>query len=138
MKELTKNQLAELAVMLAEDSTFTTIRRVLDLPENYNIKTVCEYYGEKYIKLFNVHKNSIKTTNINKKEIENENEQYKLEKRSQLPEPILNCKRFEKVTIRIHFETNEQMKQFVKESPFKSAEAYSLAVYEFLEKHNTK
>lgn len=178
MIKLNKNQLVELAIMLADDTSFVEIRKVLGLSKSQNIKSLCEYYGKKYIKLYESHINNIKnnklelieTKMINNSEIKEmifkgfnglaeilekkeninliesnveksnkENNEIVIEKLPvHLPAEIERCKSFDKVTIRVLGELNEEFKNFIKGSSFKSAELYSLAIYELLKKYNGK
>lgn len=63
MKKLSDEQKKLLLNMLIEDVPFTQIRKNLGLGLSYNLKTLCEYLGHKYIKAYNLHIN-----NFNKKD----------------------------------------------------------------------
>lgn len=170
MVKLSKEQLNTLAVMLAGDMPFAKIKEELNLNKNYNLKNLCDYYGKKYIKLYDSHINILKEKkeivvkeNNNLKEMmlhgfnslaeilkKNNNVQNLLEQKENknndeiiieklpdhLPLEIQNYKVFDKISIRINGEINERFKEFIKENnKFKSAEFYSLAIFEFLEKY---
>lgn len=64
MKKLSDEQKKLLLNMLIEDVPFTQIRKNLGLGLSYNLKTLCEYLGHKYIKAYNLHIN-----NFNKKDL---------------------------------------------------------------------
>lgn len=64
MKKLSDEQKKLLLNMLIEDVPFTQIRKNLGLGLSYNLKTLCEYLGQKYIKAYNLHIN-----NFNKKDL---------------------------------------------------------------------
>lgn len=172
MVKLDKEQLIKLSIMLASDESFASIKRELGLSKNYNIKNLCDYYGKKYIRLYESHINVLKENNslivprnedlkelifkgfnsvadlinrnqnnlIESKDIKNNTvpgNEYVIEKLpEQLPLEIQKYKSFDKITIRVQGEINEKFKNFIKENgTFKSAEFYSLALWEFLKKY---
>lgn len=64
MKILNKEEKEFLLKALIEDQSFSFIRQKLGVNKNYNLKTLCEYLGGKYLKAYNLHINNHKSTSL--------------------------------------------------------------------------
>lgn len=65
MKALTTEEKELLLKLLIEDKPFSLIKKELGVNKNYNLKSLCEYLGKKYLRAYELHINNItKSTEI--------------------------------------------------------------------------
>lgn len=163
MKKLSLEQQNKLIHMLLEDESFTKIRKALNLGERYNIKNLCEYYGGKLYKAYNLHINNYRkeyklvehspiltkdefyktiqmlSTQLQQQDLITNNEEIVI---NVLPK-TLPCRlqgenyKIKQTSIKIIDNVYNEFTQYCKQKKnhYSSIELHSLALLEFLEKY---